>query len=250
LNSIAIFLSARNKSTRLPHKQLLKIGELTVTEILIERLKLAKGVPVVLCTSTNSDDEPLVKIAEKSGIKWFKGSEKDKLDRYLKAAEKFGVDFAVVVDGDDILCDIYAVNSCIDAYTTTQADFITVSGLPLGATPFGIKIDALRDVCTIKLENDTEVWGSYFTDTGRFDCHIMGVKDDQVRRPDIRLTLDYKEDFIVIESVIKHFNRLDFSIKDVVSFLSNNPDLINSNKEVHKQYLEHLKQSAKARVSN
>lgn len=70
----AIFLSIRDKATRLPKKVLLPIKGKTVTEHLIDRLKLAK-LPdlIVLCTSTHPDDKVLVDIAKKKWDRIFPG---------------------------------------------------------------------------------------------------------------------------------------------------------------------------------
>ena len=46
----------------------------------------------------------------------------------------------------------------------------------------------------------------------------------------IRLTLDYEEDFIVISKIFKHFKSYDyFSLDDILNFLENNPDVIKIN---------------------
>lgn len=55
-------------------------------------MKLAK-LPhlIVLCTTMSPEDEILVRIAQRNSICYFQGSEKDILDRYLKAALKYKV---------------------------------------------------------------------------------------------------------------------------------------------------------------
>ena len=85
----AIFIGVRMKSTRLPRKALLEINGKTITEHLIDRLKLAR-LPqlIVLCTSDIREDTPLVDIAKKNDIECFRGNAEDKLDRYLNAAYK------------------------------------------------------------------------------------------------------------------------------------------------------------------
>src|SRR3989338_3140785 len=147
----AIFLSARNKAKRLPNKHLLKIKGKTTIEHLIDRINLAKLQDIiVLCTSTNPDDFSLVEIAKKNNIHYFQGSEDDKLDRYLNAAVEFGVDFMVVVDGDDLFCDSEYMDKIIGKYKETNADFISFEGLPFGTGCNGIKISALKKVCETK----------------------------------------------------------------------------------------------------
>ncbi|GAI23440.1 unnamed protein product, partial [marine sediment metagenome] len=101
----AIFITARTKSTRLPKKVLRKIKGKTIIEHLIDRLKLAK-LPdlIVLCTSTNPNDDILVDIAKKNGIEYFRGSEDDVLARFLKAASAFNIDFISITWGDEPFC--------------------------------------------------------------------------------------------------------------------------------------------------
>jgi len=71
---------------------------------------------IVLCTSVHPDDMVLLQIAQKEGIGSFQGSENDKLDRYLKAAEEYGIDFILVVDGDDIFCDPEYIDKIIKKF--------------------------------------------------------------------------------------------------------------------------------------
>ena len=143
----AVFIPVRTKSTRLPNKALLDIKGKPVLEHLIERVKSAK-LPnlIALCTTVNTEDEVLVRIAERNGICYFQGSEKDILDRYLKAALKYDVDFIVNVDGDDILCDPEYMDKVVEVFRRTGADYIKCEGLPFGAAPIGIKVEALKKI--------------------------------------------------------------------------------------------------------
>jgi len=249
----AIFLSIREKATRLPKKVLLEIKGKTVTEHLIDRLKQTK-LPdlIVLCTSTHPDDTILVDIAKKNNIQYFRGSEEDKLDRYLNAALKFGVDFMVIVDGDDIFCDPVFIDKTIERFIQTDADFITCKELPLGVACSGIKLEALKKVCEIKDESDTEVWGGYFTETGLFKVEYLEVEDEELRHPEIRMTLDYPEDFEFFKAI---FDRLYvpgkvFTLKEIMTLLKNNPHIININKDMQKAYLENLRKHTKIKLKN
>jgi len=84
---VGFLITARLKSTRLPKKLLIKIHDKTVIEHMIERLKFAKNIDeIVICTSTNKQDEPLTDIAKKNGVKSFQGDPDDVLARLLDAA--------------------------------------------------------------------------------------------------------------------------------------------------------------------
>jgi spore coat polysaccharide biosynthesis protein SpsF len=242
----AIFITVRMKSSRLPRKALLDIGGKPVIEHLIDRLKLAKSPDlIVLCTSTHPDDAVLVDVARKNHIESFRGSQDDKLDRYLNAARRYNVDFIVVTEGDNIFYERDIIDGVIELHLRAKADYISCPGLPLGTAPHGIKVEALEKVCQIKSEKDTEVWGGYFTGSGLFKVEYLEVPAE-LRHPEIRMTLDYPEDYEFIKAI---FDRLYspgkvFSLRDILSLLRDNPELMDINRKMQEAYIEHLKKSA------
>jgi spore coat polysaccharide biosynthesis protein SpsF len=248
----AVFITVRMKSSRLPRKALLEIKGKPVIEHLIDRLKLAKSPDlIVLCTSTHPDDAVLVDVARKNGIEYFRGSEDDKLDRYLNAARRYSIDFIVVTEGDNIFYGPDIIDGIMDLYLRTKADYISCPGLPLGTAPHGIKVEALERVCQIKSERDTEVWGGYFADSGLFKVEHLEIPAE-LRRPEIRMTLDYPEDYEFIKAI---FDRLYspgkvFSLRDILSLLRKNPELMDMNRNVQEAYREHLKKSAPVGFKN
>jgi spore coat polysaccharide biosynthesis protein SpsF len=243
----AIFLSIRDKATRLPKKVLLKIKGKTVTEHLIDRLKQAKRPDmIVLTTSIHPDDVVLVDIAKQNNIAAFQGSEDDKLDRYYNASLKYGIDFMVIVDGDDIFCDPECIDNIIKTYTETNADYIIYKDMPVGITGHGVKLAALKKVLEMKDESDTEVWGGYFTGNNFFKV-IQLEPPEEFRRPDLRMTLDYIEDFRFFEAI---FDRLYkpgkvFSLKEIITLINENPQIPQINSGAQQKYLEKIEQAKK-----
>ena len=242
----AIYLSIRNKATRFPGKVLKKVKGKTLTDHLINRLKFSKVPQIVLCTSTNPDDDILVEIAKKHKIDFFRGSEDDKLDRYLGAAEKFSTDFIMVVDGDDVFCDPELIDMCVSEFEKTGADYIMVRDAPLGTTPFCIKKSALEKICKTKTQKNTEVWGSLFTERSDFKKSFVTPKK-KLQRPEIRLTLDYKEDYELIEKIFDalYQENRHITLDEIVDFLTKNPELLEINKHAQELYEIHLKESLK-----
>ena len=248
----AIFLSVRDKATRLPGKVLRGIKGKPIIEHLIDRLKKAR-IPdlIVMTTSIHLDDARLAQIAVKNQINCFRGSEDDKLQRYLDAADQYGVDFIAVVDGDDIFCDPICIDRVTEAFLKTGADYITCEGLPLGVTPFGVRVEALRQVCNLKAESDTEVWGGYFTGTDIF--HTLSLKvEKRFRRPDLRMTLDYPEDFAFFEAVFKRLYRTGdvFSLDEIILLLDHHPEIVALNQGVQQLYRDHIKSAAPVRLKS
>lgn len=246
----AILITVRMKSSRLPRKALLEIKGKPVIEHLIDRLKLAKSPDlIVLCTSTHPDDAVLVDVARENHIESFRGSEDDKLDRYLKAASKYGLDFIVVTHGDNVFYEPEIIDDVIELHSKTKVDYVDCRELPLGTVPQGIKVGALEKVCRIKAETDTEVWGGYFTDSGLFKVEYLEVAAE-LRHPEMRLTLDYPEDYELFRAI---FDRLYspgkvFPLRDIVSLLLGKPELMDINRRAQAAYLEHLKESAPVRL--
>ncbi len=243
----AVFIPIRLASTRLPGKALLEINHKPIVEYLIERVKSAKMARnVVICTTTNPEDEALIPVAKRNGIECFQGSEKDILDRYLQAAAKYKIDFIVNVDGDDVFCDPVHMDKVTEVYKKTNADYINCEGLPFGAAPLGIKAAALQKVCELKKVNDTETgWGRFFTETKLFHLETVKAEPD-VNHPEFRMTLDYPEDFQFFAAVINHLYVPGkvFSLREIISLLKAHPEISNLNSKLMEEYWQTFKQKA------
>jgi len=230
----AVTITVRMKSKRLPGKAMKNLVGKPIIEHLIERLKLAK-LPddIILCTSTNPQDDILVEEAKKNNIRWFRGDEVDVLKRLLDAAKKYNLDFIVSTTGDNPLTDPCYVDKIIEKYKETDADYITCFDLPLGTFSYGIKVKALEKVVKLKKERDTEIWGVYFTKSNIFKTEIVDV-EKKLRHPEVRLSVDTPEDFRLMEEI---YGRLYepgevFELREVIELLENNPQLIEINKKV------------------
>jgi len=233
----AITITVRMKSERLPQKAMKSLEGKPVIEHLIERLKTAK-LPdeIILCTSTNPQDNVLVGIAKKNDIKWFRGDEIDVLDRLLKAAKKYSIDFIVSTTGDNPLTDPHYVDKIIKKFKETNADYITCLDLPLGAFSYGIKVEALEKVVKLKKEKDTEIWSVYFTKSKLF--HIEKVEvEKELKHPEVRLTVDTPEDFRFIQEVFKRLYKPGETIelREVIELIKNHPELCEINKYVEQR---------------
>ena len=190
----AIFISIRNKATRLPGKSFVELGGLPAVDQLLTRMKrVAAADGIVICTSTHPDDAVFEDVAERNAVSCFRGSEEDKLDRYLAAAGEVGAEFVVVVDGDDVLCDPAQVGRVITAWKASAAsdaplDYVVVDHLPVGATGFGVRVPALRRGAELKAASDPGASGGYFTGAGLFHVAPLGPGDGRRRRPTVLVT--------------------------------------------------------------
>ncbi len=244
----ACFITVRTTSSRLPGKVLLPIRGKMVIEHVIDRTKLVKGADlVVLCTSTDPSDDVLETIAAKAGIECFRGSLKDKLARWLGAIDKYGVDYFVEVDADDVLCDPELMDLAIAQLKQKPCDLLMVPPtLICGASPMSMSAKAIRKLCEVKNTDDTEYYDFFFTNSGiPFDIRNLEVNNPAFHRPDIRLTLDYQEDLDLFRRVFDEFdtNLNNIPMTKIVELFNKKPELININLFRHQQYLDKREQN-------
>lgn len=234
----ATFITARLGSSRLPRKTLLQLGGRTVLERLVERLRLAeRPALIVLCTTTEAEDDELAAAARRLGVDVYRGERDDILARWLGAADEYGVDFIAACDGDDVFCDPVHVDRVIECYEHTGADYITCTGLPFGAAPTGIARSGLRRVCALKTETDTGGQGRFFADE-RVVMRAEVAAPEALRHDGARLTLDYPEDVVFFEAVLAELGTepADSALERVVQLLRARPDLVAINRGVQDEY--------------
>tara|TARA_B100001248_G_scaffold259872_1_gene246821 strand:+ start:148 stop:891 length:744 start_codon:yes stop_codon:yes gene_type:complete len=225
----SIFISVRTNSTRLPNKAILNLCGKPSIQYLIENLKNSKlASQIVLCTTTKKEDDVLCDIAEFNGIQFFRGSEHDKLLRWLGACEFYGIDFFVNVDGDDLFFDFGLADLCLSQ--SQNVDFIDGKGLYNDV--YGIRTESLKTVCEIKNCDDTEFIRPHFLDPKK-NFVVSKVKNVpfKYKKKNIRMTLDYNEDFLFFESVIQNLNskKTKITFDAILNLLNEKPELIDLN---------------------
>ena len=229
---IAALVQARMGSTRLPNKVMKTIGGTPMIELLLARLARAKKVDQVIVVSSEDEcNRPLVEHVRKLGYICEQGSENDVLDRYVQAAKKHHVDVVVRITGDCPLIDHELVDEVVRHFTAANVDYCSNVNPP--TYPDGLDIE----VCTFNaLEqtsretsdpHDREHVTSYLRTSGRFKTATLQHSDDLSA---LRWTVDEPADFVVIEKVFEHFHpRTDFSWGEVLTLQSSQPELFSMN---------------------
>jgi len=243
----AILLSIREKSTRLPGKVLKEINGKTVTELLIERIKSVNEADyIIIATSDDPRDKVFEAIAKQSGIECFFGDQDDKLKRYYQICKHYDLTGVVIVDGDDILCFPEVIASNIRLLKEMSADAIFWNNLPLGAASSALTSNALKRVLELKAENDTEVWGGYFINNPNFNVVFKETYDDLLEHPEVRMTLDYSEDFDFLVDIFSRLytNEKIFTSHELMNYIIiENPEIMEITKNAQAKYEEHIKKA-------
>ena len=103
---IVASIEARMTSSRLPGKVLMLADGKPLLQHMIERIQKSKLVDeIVVATTVNASDMPIVHLCEQLGIKAFRGSEDDVLQRVLDAQASVNSDVIVELTGDCPLID-------------------------------------------------------------------------------------------------------------------------------------------------
>lgn len=245
---IGFLITARLKSSRLKFKILKPLNGFTVIERVINRAKQIKACKdIVLCTSHLSQDKPLIKIANSNDIHSYTGSPDDVLLRLLGAADLYEMDYFLGITADNPLFSIYHAKMIANIITTDDSiDFIFTSGLPIGANIYAIKTKALKTVCGIKEEIDTEIWGDLINRPEIFNVKEIKV-EKKYQAKNFRMTLDEINDYKFFEKIFNNFKKEDvIDLLDAYKYLKKNPHVADINSKVIQRALN---KDAKNRIS-
>lgn len=225
-------ITARLKSSRLPLKLLMTLQGREVVRHVIDRAKQVAGIDeIILCTSTDPQDQPLVEIARQEGIHYFMGDGTDVLKRLKDAAQFFRVDSFISMTADNPLFCVYHANRLSNLIRQNpKTDFAYLSGLPIGTSPYALRTNAVDVVCQIKQDSDTEIWGPFINRPDFFDVQSIDVSDEW--KINARLTLDEPVDYSFMTALVRASacrQLLDLDLNTISTTLHQHPQLLSIN---------------------
>jgi spore coat polysaccharide biosynthesis protein SpsF len=235
---LGFLITARLKSTRFPLKILQDLNGKTVIERVIERAKEVQGISeIVLCTSTNPQDRPLVDLSCKNNIYYYCGDEVDVLKRLLDAALFYGIDYFLSITADNPLFSIYHANWVADRLTMGNCDYVELNGLPIGTAVYGVKTKALQVVCQVKNILNTEIWGPLLNQPEIFMVESVNVPKNTPIPDNLRLTLDYPEDYQLINHLYCNVGfKSIINLENVYEYLLNHREIAAINQHCTQLY--------------
>ena len=153
-------IEARMGSSRLPGKMLSQIGDKIVIQHLVDRLRECNTLDdIVIATTEKEIDNELVDWAENYGVKCFRGSEDDVLQRVIDANSFMRAEVIVEITGDCPFTDPEVVDIGVSTFLANDCDYLTncekVSAVP------GLYVQVFR------LENLKEIFIGNNNDEGK-----------------------------------------------------------------------------------
>lgn len=248
-----IVIQARTGSTRLPNKMIKPFyGEKSVLEILLQRLKMALNkkdyLEIVVATTDNPNDDAIVNICKKNGVEYYRGSEKDVLQRFVDVGKKYKAEKLIRICGDNVFLDTSVLKVLCATLEGSVYDYVafeTKDKTPSILTHFGlfaegVKLSALEDVVnrTNKAEFHEHVTNRIYTAPDIYTVKFFSI-DDTIKgleqHKDLRLTLDTQEDFKMQQTIYKEMmeSGTDITTENIISFIEDkHPEFYNVMKEI------------------
>lgn len=195
---------------------------------------------VIVCTTQEASDEPLVAAVEAFGASAYRGPTDDLIARFNAAVDVFDLDFVVEMDGDDLCCATEYVDLCFERLMSeADIDVVTCENLPLGIAPRGFTREAMRRVNSHyrSRENDTGFF-HLFTKTGLCRTTSIAPVSDTHRHDTARLTLDYEEDLEFFRMLLADFGAPGepVSLAALVTRLRAEPELVEINRGMNEAF--------------
>lgn len=202
-NTIAI-IQARMLSTRCPGKVMREVLGKPLIEHMIHRLRHSKNLTdIVVATSTHESNDTMCEYLQDKGIKIFRGSEDNVLERYYHAAKHYGPEYIVRLTGDCPLIDPVIVDQYVKEFFLRKVDFIHPDlSFPVGLDAEVFSFTALEEAYKYaKLKSEKEhVTQYFFNNPGRFTVTKLKNKLDDSK---YRITVDEEVDFLVVQNIFE-----------------------------------------------
>ncbi len=234
METIAI-VQARMGSTRFPGKVLKEVCNLPVIQILFERLNQSKKInKIILATTTNKEDDLLEKLIKKIGFDVFRGSEKDVLSRYYQVAKIYNAKNIVRITGDCPFVDPNIVDEVINLFYKSNSDYCSNVNPPtfpdgLDVEIFNIGVLEKAYLNAINPKHREHVTTYMIKDQSLQKSNFYHPKDHSEKR----WTLDYEEDFEIINNIFNYFHpNIHFITDDILKLHKIKPKMFLKNNHI------------------
>lgn len=227
------FIQARVSSSRFPGKVLEPLGGMPLIVYMAQRARRAELLDdVVVVTSTEASDDPLVESLDHHKIPFFRGPLEDVLQRFLLAARAYDASEVVRLTGDCPLIDPGVVDAVLGLRRGQQADY--ASNCEPATFPDGIDVEcftrnALERACAeARMASQREHVTLWMREAG------SGLRRTNLRAladlSGLRLTVDYPDDLDVVRELVAMLPRNGrFDMYDVLRALAARSELLERN---------------------
>jgi spore coat polysaccharide biosynthesis protein SpsF len=191
---------------------------------------------IIIATTTNPKDEKIVSIAKKLKVNFFKGSENNVLDRVIKSAEKFNSDLIIRATSDCPVIDLDLVDQAYKMYLNNRVDYLSngmIRSYPLGMDVEIFKLSTLKK--SLKFAKTPDCKEHITLAIRKYPNvfkHLKIIAPKSIYYPNLSLTLDYKEDAILLKKIINFFWGKKYNCLDLIKFLKRNKKIVKTTQKL------------------
>jgi spore coat polysaccharide biosynthesis protein SpsF len=231
-------VQARMTSSRLPGKILADVAGAPMLAQGLRRLRRARQLDaIVVATTVNASDDPVVELARAEHVECFRGDEADVLGRFAGAAATSGAELVVRVTGDCPLIDPDVVDDVVERATSTTDRCDYASNTIERTYPRGLDVEAFhRDVLDrmhrMAISEPAREHVTYFLHRERpdlFEIRQVTRADDA---SDLRWTVDPDDDLQLIRRMFDDLGASKASSEELIAAVRARPDLLALNRHV------------------
>jgi spore coat polysaccharide biosynthesis protein SpsF len=247
MKKIVAIIQARMGSSRLPGKVLMDIcGEPMLAWVIKRAAKATLIKQIIVATTNEVSDDAIEEFCQLNHIICFRGSSADVLDRYYQTARLYQADVIVRLTADCPLIDPTLIDDTVTAFLDTSVDF-AANRLP---PPFNRTYPIGLDVEVVSMAALERAWkeSTVLFEREHVMPYLYEIKDrfkvltinNDVDFGTYRWTVDTQQDLVFVRSLVEKFDcRMDFSWREAIKLLENNPELMQINAQViHKSYTD------------
>ena len=182
---------------------------------------------VVIATTNLPEDDVLADFVKDMGISLFRGSSNDVLDRYYQCAKKYSYSDIVRITSDNPLIDPTIVDLVISKYLEREFDYVTNSyprTFPQGTETEVFSFRILENVWkNAKKPSEREHVTPYiYNNPDKFKIFNVTYPENLSH---LRWTVDKKNDFNLVENILKKIKNRPILMKDILELFEQYPDL-------------------------
>ena len=229
-------VQARMSSTRLPGKVLLPLAGREVLAHVLDRLDFCKTLDeVVVATSSDASDDVLAKWCRARGVRVFRGSLHDVLDRYYQCAIEHKATAVVRITADCPALDPTLVDEVVRGFHAGGYDLFYLGGefpdgLDCEVFSFAALERAWREAA---LPSEREHVGPYIANHPKW--FRLGSLEKFKGLAHHRWTLDEPRDLVFLQSLFGRLQRPDgqpFLTQDILDLLEREPERLQTNEGI------------------
>ena len=236
MKNVAI-IQARLGSTRLPAKVLRDVQGQTMLKCVVRRVQQCKYIDqVVVATSNETVDEPLVEYCQEEGFDVHQGSHLDVLSRYTDTAIAHKADNIVRITADCPLIDPGVIDQVIikliaDPFLDYACNFFPVRRFPRGLDAEAFTLETLLQANKMALDppEREHVTLQIYRNPSMYKIGSVQQNEDHSH---LRWTVDTMDDLRLINSIYRHFGSSRFRWRNIVDAYRENPHWLTINQNI------------------